>query len=120
MPPATSSPLTKAAAGLSGLYGLVSLTGGIIGFVKANSLPSLLAGGGAGLLLLCCAFLTLRKPLAGLIGSAVIALALLGRFVPGVLKDEPSPVALVMTSGGVLVLLSSGLALATRPGSRGS
>ena len=88
MPSATASLLSKVAAGLSALYGLVSLTGGIIGFVKANSLPSLLAGGGAGLLLLGCAFLILRKPMMGLIGSAVIALALLGRRAPEPFRTE--------------------------------
>jgi uncharacterized membrane protein (UPF0136 family) len=118
----TAAPLShKIAAGLSALYGLTSLTGGTIGYVKAGSLPSLLAGGGAGLLLLACAFLIFRKPAIGLFGAAVISIALVGRFVTSALNPSTEPgketantVALVMTIGGVLVLLSAGLALAVR------
>src|SRR5207244_11843846 len=43
------------AVAIIALYGLVSVVGGILGYVRAESVPSLVAGGIAGLLLLLCA-----------------------------------------------------------------
>jgi len=43
--------LHLSAAGVTALYGLVSIGGGLVGYLRAGSTPSLLAGGGAGVLL---------------------------------------------------------------------
>lgn len=118
---ANSVPVSaKIAAVLSGLYGLLAIAGGIIGFVNKNSLPSLVAGGVSGLLLLLCSYGVFRKPAVALAVSAVIALALLGQFARPVvqsLSDGQPPAnafAWPMAVGGLLVLLASGFALAAR------
>ena len=69
------------ATAVVGLYGLFSLVGGAIGYVKAGSRASLAAGSASGLLLLLCAFGIQQGRVAAAIGSLAIALALGGRFI---------------------------------------
>jgi len=99
---------------LAALYGLTSLVGGIIGFVKAGSVPSIVAGGISGLLLLGCAAAMSSYPKASLITSLVVAVALIGNFEPRVfgLSDKPAgAVHYVMTAGGVVVVIATAIAL---------
>ena len=63
-----------------GVYGFVSLVGGVVGYVKAKSTASLVAGSVAGALLLwCAAGLQQGNRTAGFL-SLAIALLLGGRF----------------------------------------
>jgi uncharacterized membrane protein (UPF0136 family) len=106
------------AVALTGIYGLVSLVGGTIGYLKANSMPSLVAGGIAGILLLLCAFGITRWPLPSLIGATVVSLALVGRFAPkalGVVEKAAGPVDYLMSLGGVLVIVACLLAMFMAP-----
>ena len=105
----------KVAAGLALVYGLVALVGGLIGFIKAGSVASLVAGGGSGVILLVGAALVGKKPKAGLIIALVLSLLLVGRFASAALKSGASPVAIVMIVGGLAVLIAAGLALASSP-----
>jgi|SRR5688572_32010403 len=100
------------AASAAGLYGLIALTGGVIGFVKAGSLASLIAGGVSGLLLIACALFIPRRPKPGLIVALVVSVGLLGRFLPNIGKGG---VALVMALGGALVLVACAIALKREP-----
>jgi uncharacterized membrane protein (UPF0136 family) len=104
------------AAGVTTLYGVVSIGGGLVGYLRAGSTISLLAGGGAGVLLLACAFGILRLPSWSLLAAAVIALLLVGRFTASLFKGEQlsdvlQVTALVMINGGVLVIVNAVLAL---------
>jgi uncharacterized membrane protein (UPF0136 family) len=104
------------AAGVTGIYGLVSLIGGIMGYMKGSTV-SLIAGGIAGILLLICAFGVPRLPVWSLAGAIVVSLALLGKFGVAVvsnfdLSERAGVVAFVMTVGGVLVILAAAVALA--------
>jgi len=101
----------QVASRLTFAYGLVAAIGGTIGFVKAGSAASLVAGGGSGVLLLVCAVLIGKKPKLGLIGAFVLSLLLVGRFASTALKGGASVVAVVMIAGGAAVLIASGLAL---------
>jgi len=63
------------------LYGIFNLVGGVIGYLKARSTASLIAGSIAGVILLACAAgLTQGNRLAAL-GSVGVALLLGGRFI---------------------------------------
>jgi uncharacterized membrane protein (UPF0136 family) len=112
----------RVAAILIAVYGLVALIGGTIGFVKAGSVASLIAGGGSGVILLVSAALVMKKPdgadaglprnaRVGLIIALVVSLLLIGRFA-STLRNGASPVAIVMISGGLVALVASARALA--------
>jgi uncharacterized membrane protein (UPF0136 family) len=115
------------AAGITALYGLISILGGYIGFSKGSS-ASLIAGGIAGILLLVCAGGVYGKPAWALSGAIVVALALVGRFVGTLFKEPIGQVlnegkgitAYVMIVGGVSVIVAAALALmAAEPRSPG-
>lgn len=103
----------RVAAILIAVYGLVALVGGTIGFVKAGSVASLVAGGGSGLILLVAAALVRSGSRArvGLILALVVSLLLIGRFA-STLRGGASPVAIVMITGGLVALVASATGLA--------
>jgi uncharacterized membrane protein (UPF0136 family) len=109
------STLQKVAAGLAGIYGLTSLTGGTIGYVKAGSLASLIAGGVAGVILLVSAMVALRKPMVGQLIALLVSLVLVGRFTKAAFgQQQISAIAAVMIGGGLAVLIANGLAVLRR------
>ena len=56
------------------VYGVVLIVGGVIGYTKAGSMPSLLAGAISGVLCILCFGLALKRPRTGmLIGAAIAA-----------------------------------------------
>jgi uncharacterized membrane protein (UPF0136 family) len=102
----------KLAVGLTVAYGLTALIGGLIGFLKAGSVASLVAGGGSGVILLVAAVLSSRKPRLGLGIALVVSLLLIGRFASTAFRSgAASPIALVMIVGGLAVVLAAALAL---------
>lgn len=83
------------------VFGILTLTGGIIGYVKAGSLPSLAAGIVCGLALIVAAALMyysliLIALLVGLMASVLVA----GKFVPDFIHKK------ALFPGGVMALLS--------------
>lgn len=106
------TPSHRTAAVLIAIYGLIALIGGTIGFVKAGSVASLIAGGGSGLVLLISAALVVKKPESrvGLIIALVVSLLLIGRFA-STLRGGASPIAIVMIGGGLVALLAAVMAL---------
>jgi uncharacterized membrane protein (UPF0136 family) len=107
----------KGAAVAAGLYGLVALIGGVIGFVSAGSLASLIAGGLSGLVLMASGWFASRGSRVALIVALVVSLALVGRFAStfgG--PNGPSAIAIVMVLGGLVVLVMSALAWARAGG----
>jgi uncharacterized membrane protein (UPF0136 family) len=91
-------------------YGALSLAGGVMGYVRANSRASLIAGGVSGLLLLGGAVLAVSQPALGLGLAALVSAALVARFARSALSKRNS-VAYVMVGGGVAVLVAAGMAL---------
>jgi len=107
--------LHRIAVALTAAYGLIALVGGLIGYLKAGSVASLIAGGGSGLLLLVCAVLARQKPTPGLIGALVVSFLLVARFLNAAIAQRAlAPVAAVMILGGAAVLVTAGLALKER------
>ncbi len=64
-----------------GCYGAFSLVGGLIGYLKAKSQASLVAGSVSGVLLLVCSYGVAHGSRAAAVGALLIALALGGRFL---------------------------------------
>ena len=89
------------------VFGLLTLAGGIMGYVKANSVPSLIAGGLSGILLAVGALMLGSNARPILIGLGLISLVLAIRFVPAFINTmKPMP------AGTMAVLSVVGLALA--------
>ncbi len=77
-------------------FALLMLIGGIMGYVKARSVASLVAGVISGLLLILGALLIFHHLEKG--GGALlllVSLALLGRFTPSLLRGKLNPAAYV-------------------------
>ena len=97
------------------LFGALTIAGGVMGFLKARSLPSLIAGGISGLVLLGAGALTGgRMAQWGLILGALVSLALAGRFVPAFLRMRKFMPAGMMSILSVLGLFVSAATMALR------
>ena len=89
------------------VFGLLTLAGGIMGYVKANSLASLVAGGLSGILLIAGALMMASNARPILMGLGLISLVLAIRFVPAFINTmKPMP------AGMMAVLSVVGLVLA--------
>jgi uncharacterized membrane protein (UPF0136 family) len=103
------------------LYGLALIAGGVMGYVKAQSQESLIAGGASGLAALVAFAVSLRRPKLGFaIGFAVAAAV--GYFFmekylnPGAAEPAATRRAQMIgfTSLGMVVVLLVGLLLPSR------
>ncbi|MBA3322686.1 MAG: TMEM14 family protein [Pyrinomonadaceae bacterium] len=83
------------------IYGLLVAVGGVMGYVRAQSLPSLLAGGISGLLLIGAAVAMMRGSFQlGWWAALIIALLLLARFGAAAVNEFK------MMPGGLMIILS--------------
>jgi uncharacterized membrane protein (UPF0136 family) len=89
------------------VFGLLTIVGGVMGYAKAGSTASIIAGSIAGILLLIAAFLLPDHLAVGLALAAVISIALAGRFVPAFIKTGH-----VMPAGLMSVLSVIGIIMA--------
>ena len=89
------------------VFGLLSIAGGVMGFVKAKSQASLIAGGVAGALLLVAGYLLgASASLAGPVLGLVVCVGLAGRFVPAFLKTrKPMPAGMMATLSVIGIVL---------------
>jgi len=69
-----------------GLYGLFTVAGGLIGFIKAKSAVSLITGSVSGILLLVCAYGISRGYSWSAITALIVSMLLGGRFLMTFLK----------------------------------
>ena len=92
-------------------YGAFSLIGGVIGYRKANSVASLVAGCLSGALLLLCAYGIGQGSRTAALGSLLIAVALGARFVGTWLKKRRVMPDLLMVLFSAATLLVAGSAL---------
>ena len=82
------------------VFGLLTIAGGVLGYVKAGSTASLIAGSISGVLLLVAAFLLPTHVVVGLTIALVVSLLLAGRFLPAFLKTGK------FMPNGIMALLS--------------
>jgi uncharacterized membrane protein (UPF0136 family) len=89
------------------IFGVLTIAGGIIGYVKAGSVPSIIAGSITGILLLVAAFLLPEHRAVGLATALIISLLLAGQFVPKFLRTGRA-----MPAGLMSILSVVGIILA--------
>ena len=89
------------------IFGLLTIIGGVIGYLRAGSMASIIAGSVSGLLLLLAAFLLPGNAVAGLALAGIVSIALAGRFVPAFLKSGD-----LMPAGMMSVLSVIGIIMA--------
>src|SRR4051812_22326413 len=93
------------------IFGALTIAGGVMGYVKAASKASLIAGSISGVLLLVAGWLIATKPQAGIILGLVISLALAGQILPKFLKTHALMPAGLMSVCGVLGVVLTVLCL---------
>ena len=89
------------------IFGGLTIVGGIIGYVKAGSLPSIIAGAITGMLLLIAGALLPEHRAAGLATAFFVSLLLAVQFVPKFIRT-----AKVMPAGLMSILSVIGLIVA--------
>lgn len=89
------------------VFGLLTIVGGVMGYVKAGSTASLVAGSVSGILLLVAAYLLPEHLAVGLAIAGLISIALAGRFVPVFVKTGQ-----IMPAGLMSVLSVIGVIMA--------
>jgi len=68
------------------IFGVLTIVGGVIGYMKAGSTVSIIAGSVSGIALLIAAFLLPGNPVLGLAIAGLISILLAGRFIPAFMQ----------------------------------
>ena len=89
------------------IFGLLTIAGGVMGYVKAGSTASLIAGSISGALILLAAFLLPGNAVAGLALGGLVSLLLIGYFLPAFLRTGK-----VMPAGMMSILSILGVVIA--------
>ena len=87
------------------IFGVLTIAGGIVGYVKAGSTASLIAGSITGILLLVAAFLLPTHQLVGLILALIVSLLLAGQFLPKFIRTGKAMPAGVMSILSVIGII---------------
>jgi uncharacterized membrane protein (UPF0136 family) len=96
------------------VFAAFTAAGGLMGFLKAQSKASLVAGVISGLLLAASGYLIPIKTTPGLILGMVVSLLLLGRFLPAYLKKGVAMPAIPMIILSVAGIVFAVVALVRR------
>jgi uncharacterized membrane protein (UPF0136 family) len=88
------------------VFGALTIVGGVIGYVKAGSLPSIIAGSITGVLLLVAGALLPEHRAAGLATAFVVSLLLAAQFVPKFIRTGramPAGMMSILSVIGIIV-----------------
>ena len=94
------------------VFGILTIAGGIVGYVKAGSVVSIIAGSISGILLLVAAWLMPDRRAAGLIVALVVSVLLAGQFVPKFFsphKVMPAGLMSLLSVLGIVVAIAAWL-----------
>lgn len=90
------------------IFGALTIVGGVIGYVKAQSVPSIIAGSITGVLLLIAGYILPEHRAAGLITALIVSLLLAAQFVPKLIrtgKVMPAGLMSILSVIGIIVAL---------------
>jgi uncharacterized membrane protein (UPF0136 family) len=90
------------------IFGLLTIVGGVIGFVKAGSTASIIAGSVSGILLIVAAYLLPGQLVPGLAIAGIVSILLAGRFIPAFMKTGqamPAGLMSVLSVIGVIMAI---------------
>ncbi|HEY6070040.1 MAG TPA: TMEM14 family protein [Chthoniobacterales bacterium] len=90
------------------IFGALTIVGGVIGYVKAQSLPSIIAGSITGILLLIAGYILPEHRAAALVTAFVVSLLLAGQFVPKLIrtgKVMPAGLMSILSVIGIVVVI---------------
>ena len=90
------------------IFGVLTIAGGIIGYVKSGSTPSIIAGSITGILLLIGAWLLPERAVAGLLTVLIVSLLLAAQFVPKFIKTGkamPAGMMSILSVIGIIVAI---------------
>lgn len=89
------------------IFGVVMLFGGIMGYVKARSVPSLVAGGISGFLFILSALANARGWYTWMVVDLILSLLLAGRFFPSLLQRKYNPAGYVVPLAIIGVIVAA-------------
>jgi uncharacterized membrane protein (UPF0136 family) len=90
------------------LFGALTIAGGVIGYVKAGSVPSIVAGVITGVLLIASGFLLPDHRAAALTIALITSLLLAGQFIPKFFrtgKVMPAGIMSILSAISIIVAL---------------
>jgi uncharacterized membrane protein (UPF0136 family) len=90
------------------VFGVLTIAGGIVGYVKAGSVASIIAGVITGVLLLVAAFLLPEHRAVGLATAFIISFLLAAQFIPKFLrtgKVMPAGMMSILSALGIIAAL---------------
>jgi len=90
------------------VFGALTIIGGVIGFAKAHSVPSIVAGAITGILLLVAGWILPNNRMVGLVMAFVVSLLLAAQFIPKFFrtgKVMPAGLMSILSVIGLLVVI---------------
>jgi uncharacterized membrane protein (UPF0136 family) len=90
------------------VFGALTIIGGIVGYVKAGSVASIVAGSITGVLLLVAAFLLPEHRMVGLATALIVSLLLAAQFIPKLLRTGrimPAGIMSLLSVIGIIVVI---------------
>ena len=90
------------------IFGVLTVAGGIVGYLKAGSVASIIAGSITGVLLLVAAFLLPEHRAIGLATAFIMSLLLAAQFVPKFIrtgKVMPAGMMSILSVIGIIVAI---------------
>jgi uncharacterized membrane protein (UPF0136 family) len=90
------------------IFGILTIAGGVIGYAKAGSVASIIAGSIAGVLLLVAAFLLPEHRAVGLATALIVSLLLVAQFIPKFLRTGrimPAGMMSILSVIGIIVAI---------------
>ena len=90
------------------LFAVLTIVGGIMGYVKAKSMVSLAAGSISGVLLIVASLMLPTRPIRAYVIALLVSVLLAGRFLPSFVHKKaifPGGLMSVLSLGGIVLTL---------------